>query len=106
MYLATAQRVDPDNNASELVVQIPPDAAHLVAEDKRLKMSIEFLLQQSEGRVHIVIPNCEETLTESGAHMYTYSYENSTRLWFPCVDSFTEPCTWKLKFTVDDSREK
>jgi len=35
--------------------------------------------------------------------MYTYSYENSSRLWFPCVDSFAEPCTWKLEFTVDDS---
>lgn len=35
--------------------------------------------------------------------MYTYSHENSSRLWFPCVDSFAEPCTWKLEFTVDDS---
>jgi transcription initiation factor TFIID subunit 2 len=35
--------------------------------------------------------------------MYTYSYENSSRLWFPCVDSFAEPCTWKLEFTVDDA---
>lgn len=25
------------------------------------------------------------------------------RLWFPCIDSFSEPCTWKLEFTVDAS---
>ena len=25
------------------------------------------------------------------------------RLWFPCVDSYSEPCTWKLEFTVDPS---
>lgn len=28
---------------------------------------------------------------------------NSSRLWFPCVDSFAEPCTWKLEYTVDDA---
>lgn len=34
--------------------------------------------------------------------MFTYQYENSSRLWFPCVDSFAEPCTWRLEFTVDE----
>lgn len=24
-----------------------------------------------------------------------------TRLWFPCVDSFSEVCTWKIDVTVD-----
>lgn len=23
------------------------------------------------------------------------------RLWFPCIDSFAEVCTWKLEFTVN-----
>ena len=23
------------------------------------------------------------------------------RLWFPCIDSYSEVCTWKLEFTVD-----
>ena len=35
--------------------------------------------------------------------MFTYSHENSSRLWFPCIDSFSEPCTWKLEFTVDSA---
>lgn len=35
--------------------------------------------------------------------MFTYGHENSSRLWFPCVDSYAEPCTWKLEFTVDES---
>ena len=26
-----------------------------------------------------------------------------TRLWFPCVDSLSQLCTWKLEFTVDES---
>ena len=25
------------------------------------------------------------------------------RLWFPCIDSLSELCTWKLEFTVDES---
>lgn len=37
-----------------------------------------------------------------GAHMFTYGHENSSRQWFPCVDSYAEPCTWKLEFTVDE----
>ncbi|KAK0171350.1 hypothetical protein PV328_009091 [Microctonus aethiopoides] len=102
LHLAAAQKVDPDNNAGELVIQIPPDAAHHVAEGRNLRIGIEFSLEQPEGGVHFVLPNCEGTLAERGAHMYTYSYENSSRLWFPCVDSFAEPCTWKLEFTVDD----
>lgn len=25
------------------------------------------------------------------------------RLWFPCIDTLSELCTWKLEFTVDES---
>ena len=37
------------------------------------------------------------------AHLFTYGHENSSRLWFPCIDTTSEPCTWKLEFTVDES---
>lgn len=40
---------------------------------------------------------------KQGAHMFTYGWENSARLWFPCIDSFSEVCTWKLEFTVDSA---
>ena len=42
-------------------------------------------------------------MAERAAHMFTSSHENSARLWFPCVDSYNELCTWKLEFTVDES---
>ena len=35
--------------------------------------------------------------------MFTCGYENASRLWFPCVDTQSELCTWKLEFTVDES---
>lgn len=43
------------------------------------------------------------SMAELGAHLFTCADENASRLWFPCVDSFAEPCTWRLEFTVDES---
>ncbi|KAF7989013.1 hypothetical protein HCN44_007323 [Aphidius gifuensis] len=102
MHLQAAQKVDPDNNCGELLIKIPQRLLNLVTEGTTFRIGIEFSLEQPQGGVHFVVPNCEGTLAERGAHMYTYSYENSSRLWFPCVDSFAEPCTWKLEFTVDE----
>ncbi|XP_067013693.2 transcription initiation factor TFIID subunit 2 [Anabrus simplex] len=102
-HLNAALQIDPDCNAGELVISIPPEASQFVGEGRGLRISIEFSLEQPQGGVHFVIPDCEGTLAERGAHMFTYGHENSSRLWFPCVDSFAEPCTWKLEFTVDES---
>ena len=35
--------------------------------------------------------------------MYTCSNENSSRMWFPSIDTANEACTWKLEFTVDSN---
>lgn len=102
-HLAAAQQIDPDNNAGELVISIPPEASQLVGEGRGLRVGIEFSLEQPQGGVHFVIPDSEGSLSERAAHMFTYGHENSSRLWFPCVDSYAEPCTWKLEFTVDES---
>lgn len=39
---------------------------------------------------------------QKAAHLFTYGHENSARLWFPCIDTWSEVCTWRLEFTVDD----
>ncbi|KAK6625989.1 Transcription initiation factor TFIID subunit 2 [Polyplax serrata] len=101
-HLAAAIRTDPDCNAGELIISIPPDASHLVGEGRGLRIGIEFSIEQPQGGLHFVIPECEGSLVEKGAHMYSCGHENSSRLWFPCVDSYAEPCTWKLEFTVDE----
>ncbi|XP_026742462.1 transcription initiation factor TFIID subunit 2-like [Trichoplusia ni] len=100
-HLAAAQKIDPDHNSGELHVQIPEEAAHLVGEGRGLRIGIEFSLESPQGGMHFVVPEGEGTLVEKSAHMFTYGH--SARLWFPCVDSFAEPCTWKLEFTVDES---
>lgn len=102
-HLNAAQKVDPDNNAGELVITIPAEAGHLVGEGRGLRIGIEFSLESPEGGIHFVIPETDEPAGPTHpAHMFTYGHENSSRLWFPCVDSFAEPCTWKLEYTVDE----
>uniref|UniRef100_A0A8D8N598 Transcription initiation factor TFIID subunit 2 n=5 Tax=Culex pipiens TaxID=7175 RepID=A0A8D8N598_CULPI len=100
-HLEMAKKTDPDNNAGELVIVVPEQATHLIGEGRGLRIGIEFSLEDPSGGVHFVIPEGEGTMEERAAHMFTYGHENSSRLWFPCVDSYAEPCTWKLEFTVD-----
>lgn len=68
-HLAAALKVDPDNNAGELVITIPPEAMHLVAEGTALRIGIEFSLEQPQGGLHFVVPESEGTLVE----VYVYS---------------------------------
>ncbi|XP_072045257.1 LOW QUALITY PROTEIN: transcription initiation factor TFIID subunit 2-like [Amphiura filiformis] len=93
--------VDPDKGNGELNIKIPQDAMYLVNEQKMLRVSIEFSLERPSGGMHFVVPEMEGSMAERGAHMFTYGIENACRLWFPCIDSYSEPCTWKLEFTVD-----
>ncbi|XP_025837308.1 transcription initiation factor TFIID subunit 2 isoform X2 [Agrilus planipennis] len=102
LHLTAALKTDPDNNAGELVIIVPPEAAHLVAEGTALRVGIEFSLEQPQGGIHFVVPPTEGTYAERGVHLFTYGNTSASRLWFPCVDSFAEPCTWKLEFTVDE----
>nr|CAG4635921.1 EOG090X00M6 [Eubosmina coregoni] len=94
---------DPDANLGELVIKIPTEATHLMTEGRPLRIGIEFSLEQPAGGLHFVVPQGEGSLAERSAHMFTYGWENSARLWFPCIDSYAEVCTWKLEFTVDAS---
>ncbi|XP_004530837.1 transcription initiation factor TFIID subunit 2 isoform X1 [Ceratitis capitata] len=101
-HLSGAQKTDPDVNCGELLILIPPEGYHMIQEGRGLRIGIEFSMEDPRGGIHFVIPPTSEDETQpNSAHMFTYAYENSTRLWFPCVDSFADPCTWKLEFTVD-----
>ncbi|XP_013789329.2 transcription initiation factor TFIID subunit 2-like [Limulus polyphemus] len=100
-HLAAVNSVDSDNGNGELNIRIPSEASHLVNEGKVLRVNVEFSIERPQGGVHFVVPNTEGTLAERGAHMFTYGYETSSRLWFPCIDSYSEPCTWNIECTVD-----
>ena len=106
-HVSGCNLTDPDLNGGELNIKIPSEAFQqgLIAEGKVLKVSVEFSLEDPKGGVHFVVPDGAEGLTmaERAAHMFTFGHENSARLWFPCIDTTSEPCTWKLEFTVDES---
>eukprot|EP00092_Neocalanus_flemingeri_P004145 GFUD01004459.1.p1 GENE.GFUD01004459.1~~GFUD01004459.1.p1 ORF type:complete len:1158 (-),score=326.72 GFUD01004459.1:100-3573(-) len=103
-HLTGCNLVDPDLNGGELNIRIPSEAFQqgLIAEGKTLRVSVEFSIEDPQGGVHFVVPEGEGTLAERSAHLFTYGHENSARLWFPCIDTTSEPCTWKLEFTVDE----
>lgn len=105
--MQASDKIEPDNNAGELIITVPPEAGHLIGDGRGLRVGIEFSLENPEGGIHFVCPPQEPQENapehENSSHMFTYGHENSSRLWFPCVDSFAEPCTWKLEFTVDEN---
>ncbi|KAJ1193875.1 hypothetical protein NDU88_003171 [Pleurodeles waltl] len=100
-YAAAVSAVDPDAGNGELCIKVPSELWKHVDELKVLKVYIEFSLDQPKGGLHFVVPNVEGSMAERSAHVFSYGYQNSTRFWFPCVDSYSELCTWKLEFTVD-----
>lgn len=100
--------VNPDRGKGEIVVQIPPQLAGYVNDGKTIVITIEFGLERPLGGLHFVVPVIAEgeiplTYAERGAHLFSYGYENCSRLWFPCIDAYSEPCTWRMEFTVDAS---
>nr|XP_050031536.2 transcription initiation factor TFIID subunit 2-like [Dermacentor andersoni] len=102
-HMAAVKSVDPGYGNGEISVRIPSEASHLVQEGKALRVSVEFSLEKPQGGIHFVVPECEGTFAERGVHVFTYGHENSSRLWFPCIDSYADPCTWKMEFTVDSN---
>lgn len=73
-HLSAALKVDPDNSAGELVVTVPPDAAHLIAEGTALRVGIEFSLEQPQGGLHFVVPPGEGNYAEVLHHMTYKNY--------------------------------
>lgn len=63
-HLAAALKTDPDSSAGELVITVPPEAAHLVAEGTALRVGIEFSLEQPQGGIHFVVPPKEGSYAE------------------------------------------
>ncbi|KAJ8394656.1 hypothetical protein AAFF_G00044590 [Aldrovandia affinis] len=100
-YTAAVSAVDPDAGNGELCIKVPSELWKQGDEMKVLKVYIEFSLDQPKGGLHFVVPDVEGSMAERGAHVFSFGYQNSTRFWFPCVDSYSELCTWKLEFTVD-----
>uniref|UniRef100_A0A8C2UU57 Transcription initiation factor TFIID subunit 2 n=1 Tax=Chinchilla lanigera TaxID=34839 RepID=A0A8C2UU57_CHILA len=100
-YATALHAVDSDAGNGELCIKVPPELRKCVNAFPVLKIHIDFSLDRPQGGLHFVVPGGEGSLAERAAHVFSCGYQNSTRSWFPCVDSYSELCTWKLEFTVD-----
>ena len=102
-YYAAVCSVDPNHGYNgELTIRIPQEITKQLKEQKPLAVHIDFTLENPKGGVQFVVPKIDGVIQENATHMFTFGHENDARLWFPCVDAFSEPCTWKLEFTVDE----
>ncbi|XP_067032704.1 transcription initiation factor TFIID subunit 2-like isoform X1 [Acropora muricata] len=93
--------VDPETGGGELVIRIPKEVSACANEGRQFRVSIEFSLEHPEGGIQFVVPKREGTMAQRSAHLFSYGSANSSRLWFPCVDSYSELCTWSIDVTVD-----
>lgn len=108
--------VDADNDGGELAVTLPQTYGYTSTNSGSapftrrqghdiVTVSIEFMVEKPEAGIMFVVPpyHPEKSFAERGAYFITGGHENSSRLWFPCVDSFSESCTWKIEITVEKS---
>ena len=69
----------------------------ILKEQKSLKISIEFVLDDAEGSLNFITPPSGR---ENWSDCYLYTINHSTPVWFPCVQSSNELCTWKIEVSV------
>ncbi|XP_055350566.1 transcription initiation factor TFIID subunit 2-like [Paramacrobiotus metropolitanus] len=115
-HASSVRMVDAEYGGGELAITLPsryapsytlssgPSTTRSHAHDLII-VGIEFMLEKPAYGLHFVVPqfphdNAELSMAQRGAYLVSGSHENSSRLWFPCVDSFSELCTWKLEITV------
>ncbi|XP_019854461.1 PREDICTED: transcription initiation factor TFIID subunit 2-like [Amphimedon queenslandica] len=84
----------------ELVIKIPRDVYSIesIFEPTPIKVMIDFMLEQPVSGVYFA-----STDHPAYTHVYSYGWLNSSRLWFPCIDSYAELCHWDIHLTVPSS---
>ena len=92
-----ASDLDLPHSVGELIITVPQAEIH--ASDV-IKLSIECKLDKPRGGIQFVVPHnaplSDSLIIPQGCHMYTTTIANNSRLWFPCVDSYSELCTWEI----------
>lgn len=63
-HLHAANQIDPDQANGELVISIPAEAQAIMQEGSSVRVGVEFSLEQPQGGIHFVIPDCEGSLAE------------------------------------------
>lgn len=90
-----------DLGSGELIIQLPQEVLKEISDGSTFKIFIEYSIEEPKGGLHFRPQNEEDVLKRKYAHLFTYKNHNSSRLWFPCLDSYGHLCTWLLEFTVE-----
>ena len=98
---------------NEIIVELPAEVKKEICDGSTFKIFVEFVIDKPKGGLQFVTPDevvedviqLEEDQNSAAkpkfAHLFTYKNHNDSRLWFPCLDSYDQPCTWALEFTVE-----
>ncbi len=65
-----------------------------------ITVRIEYELVEPLGGVYFVLPDAR-AFPSRAPHMFTTNQPGGARMWFPCVDTLTDTCTFEMEYTVD-----
>ncbi|KAJ6218446.1 hypothetical protein RDWZM_009603 [Blomia tropicalis] len=115
VHYEVIKSTDSDFGNGELIIRIPDrfDIKTALLENKSISVYIAYMIENPTGGIYFAVNNQSNQTHENDEkfplmeddfqpHMFSYGRSNSSRLWFPCVDSFSESCTWSIIITVDD----
>ncbi|VEL12049.1 unnamed protein product [Protopolystoma xenopodis] len=103
-HTAVVSMADADEGMGEVTIRLPLSYWSFIAAKGPLRITLEFSLTRPKAGFYFVIPAKDGQIYDAddrGIHAFTSASPNSSRLWFPCIDS-SEPCTWKIEITVDE----
>ncbi|OWA54791.1 Transcription initiation factor TFIID subunit 2 [Hypsibius exemplaris] len=105
-HAVAVKAVNADRAGGELKITLPdyfPSSRANTADCNVITIGIEFVLDAPAAGLYFVVPpfDCEKTPAQRGAYLISGGPESSSRLWFPCVESYAEICPWKIEVTVD-----
>lgn len=64
-------------------------------------LAVEFILENPNGGLRF-IPKNLLTLNSDKKDAYLCTIDHNSHFWFPCINTFNEPCTWKIEITVEE----
>ncbi|UXI16704.1 Rap guanine nucleotide exchange factor 2 [Sarcoptes scabiei] len=105
---------DSDLGNGELIIKVPDlsDIKSSILERKIISVNIGFVLVNPVAGIYFSVNDSKKdsSVEQSDSdddmfteHLFTYDSYNSSRLWFPCVDVFSESCTWTILVVCDEN---
>ncbi|KAL1229982.1 Transcription initiation factor TFIID subunit [Trichinella pseudospiralis] len=97
-----ADKMDPDTGDAELKVRIPPEVWYMVDSMKSIRVHIDFIVEKPTYGVRFIHNADKNKVWKNYSHVYSWKHSNyESRAWFPCFDSPSKLCLWRLSVTCD-----